>query len=654
MAGRNAGYLLVGLAVLLHTWRGWAVEVNMEDRVEVLRGDTVPITCMFKSDDGIGGLEIQWFYVTRSGERQSFYYQDATMKEVKRGTPFTDRISVKDSATDGLVVLTISNVKLDDQLEFICLVKTLTEGIAEGHTMLKVFEAPDHPTIEGVETGILVSDNPSKIGVCEVKNGFPKPNITWYKNDMPLRATQGVVEILPSSTVHSSGLVSATSELKMKVTKEDNKASFYCEVNFFYPGGTKMTETRRIEIDVHYPSTTLDVWVESPKGKIKEGDSIEIRCRGDGNHESLVSIYHNNVELSVTNDTLVLHNVTRLASGDYICNSLDLESNDELSGHTTVFVHYLNPAVIEPKGPVILHQGETLTATCNALSSLNTSTVWFKNQDVFFIGHTLVLKDASLDTAGTYTCLVSVPEIDEMQTSGSLHVNVLGPPKIRKEDNTEIEESFESTVELTCFVRGFPAPNVTWTTLDGKVFKTVSQTESEEGVKSMVSIKVTSDSTVFCKASNELGDDDLAFTIKATKHTVITTSASTTTTTTTPTTAPTSSSSRSSSRAASADTATISPLTVKPETAIPPKKFKKEGNGVVIAVIIICILLLAILGSVLYFLYKTGKICGRSGKQDLTKEKSNKDNIVVEMKSDNTEEAILLGVNGEKQLSSDQ
>lgn len=35
-----------------------------------------------------------------------------------------------------------------------------------------------------------------------------------------------------------------------------------------------------------------------------------------------------------------------------------------------------------------------------------------------------------------------------------------------------------------------------------------------------------------------------------------------------------------------------------------------------------------------------------------TKE-TNKDNIVVEMKSDNTEEAVLLGVNGEKQPLSD-
>ncbi|XP_031697924.1 cell surface glycoprotein MUC18-like isoform X1 [Anarrhichthys ocellatus] len=92
-------------------------------------------------------------------------------------------------------------------------------------------------------------------------------------------------------------------------------------------------------------------------------------------------------------------------------------------------------------------------------------------------------------------------------------------------------------------------------------------------------------------------------------------------------------------------------FSVKAETPIPPKK---GGNGFIIAVIIICILLLAILGSVLYFLYKKGKICGRSGKQDLTKEKSSKDNIVVEMKSDNTEEAVLLGVNGEKQPPSHQ
>lgn len=43
-----------------------------------------------------------------------------------------------------------------------------------------------------------------------------------------------------------------------------------------------------------------------------------------------------------------------------------------------------------------------------------------------------------------------------------------------------------------------------------------------------------------------------------------------------------------------------------------------DGSGVIIVVIILCLLLLAFLGSVIYFLHKKGKIpCGRSGKQEM-------------------------------------
>lgn len=40
------------------------VVVNMEDRVDVLRGQMAQITCTFVSGDGVGGLMIQWFYVS--------------------------------------------------------------------------------------------------------------------------------------------------------------------------------------------------------------------------------------------------------------------------------------------------------------------------------------------------------------------------------------------------------------------------------------------------------------------------------------------------------------------------------------------------------------------------------------------------------------
>lgn len=41
-------------------------------------------------------------------------------------------------------------------------------------------------------------------------------------------------------------------------------------------------------------------------------------------------------------------------------------------------------------------------------------------------GHTLVLKDTTFDTSGTYSCVVTVPEVGGMETSGTLRVHIQG------------------------------------------------------------------------------------------------------------------------------------------------------------------------------------------------------------------------------------
>ena len=49
-------------------------------------------------------------------------------------------------------------------------------------------------------------------------------------------------------------------------------------------------------LPVSDPSTAVSVWVESPKGKIKEWDSIELQCRGNGNpSSSIISFKHGEV-----------------------------------------------------------------------------------------------------------------------------------------------------------------------------------------------------------------------------------------------------------------------------------------------------------------------------------------------------------------------
>ncbi|KAL3991970.1 presqualene diphosphate phosphatase [Sarotherodon galilaeus] len=594
MALPDTAPLLVGLLLLFHAFGAWAiVEVNMEDKVEVMAGDTAQITCMFTTDEGLGGTTIQWFYVLPNKERQRIYNKEPMHEAAEQNTPFTDRISL--NVTGTAAVLVIRDVGVKDNLEFICVIKTITPEEAEGRTKLQVFKSPTFPTIEAVETGISVNEeDPSKIGSCSVKNGYPKPNITWYRNNMPLRITPDEVDLKSRITTESSGLYSVQSELRMKVKKEDKDAEFYCEVVYFVPGATKMTESQRISITVYYPPTEVNIWVESPKGKIKEGDTLELRCENNGNYpSSITAIKHQNSGYSVdNNNTMVRTNVTRLDGGVYNCTFTETDNFQEISGSTKVLVNYLESAVITPKDSITVMEEEELKASCNALSSLQTDITWFKNEKLVSKGNSLSVKSATFETAGMYKCVVTVPEMEGMKTSGTLQVNVKGSPQILGPGVQEVE-TYETTVNLNCSARGFPAPTIMWTTSDGKNLKAL-QTETEDGTQSVVTFKITSNGKVFCNASNDFGSKVVEFNIKA------------------------------------------------------------KSKGFVIAIIIIAILLLAILGSVLYFLYKKGRICGRSGKQDFSKRKSSKDNIVVEMKSDNTEEAILLGVNGEKQQPNDQ
>lgn len=74
--------------------------------------------------------------MTRSGEKKQIYYLESTMKYADRGTQFTDRVN--GTISPGTAVLTISDVHIEDEVEFICHIKSLTEG-REGRTKLKVF-----------------------------------------------------------------------------------------------------------------------------------------------------------------------------------------------------------------------------------------------------------------------------------------------------------------------------------------------------------------------------------------------------------------------------------------------------------------------------------------------------------------------------------
>ena len=142
---------------------------------------------------------------------------------------------------------------------------------------------------------------------------------------------------------------------------------------------------------------------------------------------------------------VVLENVTRLNSGVYTCTSTDTDNFDMVSGNTTVFVNCkepahiwlvtmifitfyqqnecrqqvwyflslpalcidLDPAVVIPND-VEVSQGEELTATCNALSSLQTHTVWFKVTD------TQQYSNSTLKATTLLSCTITNTQMKEI------------------------------------------------------------------------------------------------------------------------------------------------------------------------------------------------------------------------------------------------
>ncbi|XP_026184386.1 cell surface glycoprotein MUC18 [Mastacembelus armatus] len=617
MAGLHTTFLPLFLHLCLLICGAWAkVELTMHESVEVYLGESAQIPCQYNitgTNSENSFVMIQWFVrAVDNNSRVRIFYGDVNLQIVDKNTDYSDRIMVI-SDQQG-THLTIQNIQLSDEREFFCQVNGLAAGNAEGKTHLRVFAHPEAPVIEGVLTGISVTHEvPSKVASCEARNGFPKPNITWYKNSMPLEAAPGYVNILILVT-RDSGFYSIQSTLEYKVVKEDKDAHFSCEVSFFVPGAIRTVKSNSINVTVHYPATMVELWKESPQGFVKEGDTVELRCQGDGNPPPPFIFNREqepDVHLKSSGDVLILSPVSRKDSGIYQCHPVGTDGYTEVKGEMQLTVHYLDPAVVVPKDSEVMLKGEDLTATCNALSSLKTYPTWYKDGEQVGQGNTLHLHDATYETTGEYICEVSVPSLPALHTSGSVNIIVQGGPQLVGADQeVQLEEATGRMVNLSCEAQGHPLPSISWNIIGSQTWHEVVSKANEQVAHSVVSVKVTSDISAFCNASNDMGTEVKAFSIKAIPRFT--------------TTAP------------------FSPA---------------EGSGVIIVVIILCLLLLAILGSVIYFLHKKGKIpCGRSGKQEITKEKTTKDDIVVEMKTNTkNEEAVLLkAVNGDKKSHNDQ
>ncbi|XP_051494399.1 cell surface glycoprotein MUC18 isoform X2 [Apus apus] len=570
--------------------------------VEVENGGTARLECDFHVPGNGSYSRIDWFYINRNSRVEVCQVMGGRILE--ESADYAGRLSLGEDRA-----LSISRVTMQDAKTFICHVVTDSHGTAENHTELHVYKVPEVPEIVASSAGISVqSSSIPEIAQCVSRNSFPPPNITWHKNGEQLQPEDKMVKVMATRTRESSGLYTVSSTLFAHVTREDRSSRYHCTLHYWLQGQRRTLESRRVNITVFYPAEHMNLHVKPSPALVKEGDDVQLVCEADGNPAPVFSFYKRELEdnwqdlssLSEANTgVLNLHHVTKNSSGLYKCQTLDLDDMTQMERDVELVVNYIEGVRVEmdPSSPI--QEGGSVRLSCSAHSPVALAYQWENEKNVNVgEGNELVLKNLTFETSGNFSCKVTAPSVQGLEQTQQVAVAVHGKPRIVA-ISSPLYVRQDEVVNLTCKAIGVPWPSVQWN-VKGMAHESVEN----QHVTSNLTVRVSRDllqAGATCKVSNTLGFIEERIQLLDQK---------------TP-----------------------------------------ESKGVIIVAIIICILVVALLGSVIYFLHKKGKIpCGRSGKQDITKPEARKDKIVVEVKSDKlSEEAGLLqGANGEKRSAADQ
>ncbi|NWS08713.1 MUC18 protein, partial [Motacilla alba] len=580
------------------------LEISMPAVVEVEMGGTATIECNFYIPENASYTYIDWFYVDRSNRQVRLYHVTAS-GVLEDDTDYKNRLSLGEDKA-----LSISAVTPQDARTFMCQVGAGSYGVGENSTELSVYKVPTTPDIEPNSGGISVhSSEIPEIARCVSKNSFPPPNITWHKNGEQLHAQENQVTMPSTLTRESSGLYTVSSTLYAPVTREDRLSRFHCTVHYWLRGQRRALDSQAVKVNIFYPAEHLKLKVVPSSTLVKEGDNVTLVCEADGNPQPVFSFFKKNLDewqdltslAEPDSGVLRLHDVKKSSNGTYRCQSLDLDDMSQIEEDVDLVVNYIEGVRVKMEPSSTLREGDSVTLSCDAYSPVGLKYQWRDDKGKKLVeGNQLFLNNLTFETSNTFSCKVMAPSVPGLEQSKEVSVAVEGKPRIVA-ISSPLYVRQDEVVNLTCKAIAFPPPTVQWS-INGTAHEYVDK----QHVASNLTVRVSHDllrAGAMCRVSNRLGVSE--------KHIQL----------------------------------------------LVDQKSAAESQGVIIVAIIVAILVVAVLGAVIYFLHKKGKIpCGRAGKQDITKPEARKDKIVVEVKSDKlSEEAGLLqGANGEKRAAADQ
>ncbi|XP_035386581.1 basal cell adhesion molecule [Electrophorus electricus] len=541
--------LFLSLEVCLAT-----VKVSVTPQVDVVKGQTARLPCTYTTSEKAPITVVEWYIENASG-RQRVAFRSPTDSVQDTNTPLSGRVSMDNDMT-----LVISNSNPADQRSFICSVIGGAVGTSEAETTLRVFHAPETPTVSGNNQPISISGtSPSEVGTCTSRNGHPEPRIIWFKDSTPLPEVKDPKEnmyMVPRVVKESSGLFSVTSTLYMHLQKGDAKAVFHCTVEYTMPQAQiKQQSSNNFTLTLLYPAENVFFTLlnDSP---LKEGDDVQLKCSTDGNPQPQFEITKDGNPLKDDSGLLTLEKVRRENNGTYFCLAMDFDATEELSASLVVNIHQ-----------------EAVELQCKPTSSDMFTLQWMKDGKVLSSKGALALSAVTLDDAGVYVCVASVLSVPGLQNKANVTVIISGKPEIDEPMKAEVGKQGDM-VTMKCSAQGHPSPQFTWKP-SGKESLEIKGNNYISTVMLEATEVILRDG-VTCEATNKHGTESRKIQLEV-----------------------------------------KSDNTIGANNGAGRAHAQQGGSSGVVIAVVVCVLLLLLLVATLYFLGKKGKMaCSKKNKKD--------------------------------------
>uniref|UniRef100_H2MDX8 Hemicentin 2 n=1 Tax=Oryzias latipes TaxID=8090 RepID=H2MDX8_ORYLA len=400
-------------------------------------------------------------------------------------------------------MLQLPRARLEDAGQYVCTASN-SAGQDQKSFLLSIY-LPTLKPLHDAESESMTPQLGSSVTLRCVANGFPKPEVTWYKNGQQLAA--------------GNGLKMNSNQLEIIGVQISDGGTYTCKVS-----NMAGQVDRTFKLAVHPP--VLD-------GPLREsinstlGSHVALLCEATGVPVPSITWLKDGSPISslqwqwsVRGNRLELGPLSLSHAGTYTCVAKNSEGQTQKDYTLTV----QSPTILDSDqaSDVSAPMGEEVTLDCRVNGIPTPRISWLKDGVTLVEsnshhilspdGGKLTFLRLSAEDSGTYTCLA----VSTVGQDTKIYTVYVLPPSISDESTIprEVQVTQDSVVTLECRAAGHPPPQISWMK-NGRPLLLSPRTRLLSGDSLLIAHVQQSDSGVYtCVARSRAGLAELSYDVQ--------------------------------------------------------------------------------------------------------------------------------------------